>query len=463
MAITFTEVGTRKSVVTRIVDLSVPLYNNMPTDDLGPVFWTRLSHAASRRLYGYTQSREGRVFLTTDHVGTHLNGPLRYDPHGDPVELLDLARLVRPARVLDLRAIGRSGRITRRVLEQAATAAGEPRAGDAIVLWTGHDKNLHDPSYFWVRPVLTVEGAEWIGSHSPAIVAADFTGFGAPDDELATVPRILHRSGAVTVEQLCNLSEVAHARWHLAALPLRLRGVAGSLIRAVALVDFTGGELVDLSLDTFSGMTALGGAVPTFWTRASHPLTGRFLGAEHTYQTNAMLLSEHAGTHLDAPYHFDEGGLDAASVPLERLLAPARVFDLRHKGPLDAITVEDLEVITAARPLREDEAAVIATDHWRRVDEPDYPFHRPFITSDAAAWIARRHPRFLATDLIGLDEPIDETTPVHLQLLRAGVPQVQVLGNLQPLMDRADAFIGAFPLKLTGGTGSPVRAFAVLA
>ena len=68
--------------VARVVDLSVPIYEGMPVDDLGPKFWVRLSHAASRPLYQYTQSREGRVFLTTDHVGTHLDGPLRFDPQG---------------------------------------------------------------------------------------------------------------------------------------------------------------------------------------------------------------------------------------------------------------------------------------------------------------------------------------------------------------------------------------------
>ena len=68
--------------LARVVDLSVPIYEGMPVDDLGPKFWVRLSHAASRPLYQYTQSREGRVFLTTDHVGTHLDGPFRFGNDG---------------------------------------------------------------------------------------------------------------------------------------------------------------------------------------------------------------------------------------------------------------------------------------------------------------------------------------------------------------------------------------------
>jgi kynurenine formamidase len=47
-------------------------------------------------------------------------------------------------------------------------------------------------------------------------------------------------------------------------------------------------------------------------------------------------------------------------------------------------------------------------------------------------------------------------------LLRAGIPQLQVLTNLDRLAGH-EAYIAAFPLRLVGGTGSPLRAFAVLA
>src|SRR5690242_3520317 len=109
-----------------VVDLSMPFFEGMPCDDLGPKIWTRLSFAASRQLYQHTQSREGRVFLTTDHVGTHLDGPLRFDPKGPPIEQVPLDRFLLPARLIDLREVGR-GAIGVRELERAASGltAGE--------------------------------------------------------------------------------------------------------------------------------------------------------------------------------------------------------------------------------------------------------------------------------------------------------------------------------------------------
>ena len=102
------------------------------------------------------------------------------------------------------------------------------------------------------------------------------------------------------------------------------------------------------------------------------------------------------------------------------------------------------------------------SEHSRNYGRPDYTTHRPFITAEGAAWIAARRPGLVVTDLVGLDEPADPTTPVHNCLLRAGIPQLQVLTNVGRLAG-GEAYVAAFPLKLVKGTGSPLRAFGALA
>jgi kynurenine formamidase len=448
-------------VVDELVDLTFPVYEGMPTDDLGPKFWVRLSHAASRQLQQHAQTREGRVFLSTDHTGTHLDAPLRFDPKGASVEQLPLERMIRPARLLDLRDVKRGGLIGPRELEHATA---DLQAGDAAVLWTGHDLNWKSPDYFWHRPQLTPDGAAWLVRRGVGLVATDFPGIGRPSDDRYEVKRTLHRGGILTVEQLCNLAPLEGRQWHLTVAPVRIRGIAGSLVRAVGLVNWRAAEIVDLSLDIFPGMSALGGAVPTVWTRASHELTAYFYKGECSYQTTSMFLSEHAGTHLDSPYHFDEQGLAIEQLPLRQLFARVRVFDLTHKKPLEGIGAADLDAAAHRDGIRVEagEAAVIWTDHSRNYDRPDYTWHRPFITADGAAWLAARRPGLVATDLVGLDEPADHATPVHNCLLRAGIPQLQVLTNVHRLAT-GEAYVAAFPLKLVGGTGSPLRAFGVLA
>ena len=229
-----------------------------------------------------------------------------------------------------------------------------------------------------------MDGAEWLVHRGAGLVAADFPGLGTPGDDRYEVKRALHRGGALTVEQLTGLAPLAATRWHLAACPLRIRGTAGSLLRAAALVGFTGREIIDLSLDIYPGMTALGGAVPTFWTRASHELTSFFYKDELSYQTTSMLLSEHAGTHIDAPYHFDPDGAAIEAMPLDALFARARMLDLTAKRPLEGIGPEDLDAALRrlGEPIEPGDAAVVWTEHSRNYERPDYTHHRPFITAE---------------------------------------------------------------------------------
>jgi kynurenine formamidase len=441
----------------------MPFYEGMPCDDLGPKVWERLGYSYSRQLYQNTQSRAGRVFLTTDHTGTHLDGPMRFDPKGLPIEQVPLDRFLAPARLLDLRAGGRSSIIGRAELERAGASGLRP--GEAAVLWTGHDLYLKDPDYFWHRPQISADGAEFLVEKRVGIVAADFSGIGRPSDDRYTVKRILHKGGAITVEQLRNLQQLAGKSWHIFCGPLRVRGAAGSIIRAVGLVNWRAKEIVDMTLDFFTGMPALG-AVPTYWTRANHSLTSFFYKGELSYQTHSMMLTEHAGTHLDVPYHFDEHGMAIHEVPVDKLLVRAKVFDMTHKKPLEGIGPADFEEVMRRTDLRIEpgDGAVVWTEHSKNYyTQPEkYGDHRQFITAEGAKWLVAKKPSIVITDLVGLDEPIDVTTPVHNAVLHSGTMMLQVTNNVRRLAE-GEWYIGAFPIKLVQGTGAPVRAFAARA
>ncbi len=446
-------------MIKDVVDLSFPIHEGMPTDDLGPKFWDRLGHAYTRQMYQDTQSRAGRVFFMTDHTGTHLDGPLRFDPKGMAIEEVALEDVILPARVFDLRHVGRGGEIGPAELEAAGVQMGER---EAAVLWTGHDLHYDSPDYFWNRPRLSPAGAEWLVAQGARMVAADFPGIGVPNDDRYEVKRILHRSGALTVEQLCNLDKVEGRAWTLAAAPLRIRGGTGSPLRAAALVGPPPTRLIDLTLDIYKEMPSLG-AVPTYWSRATHAITEFFYKGALSYQTTALFLSEHAGTHFDVPYHFDPAGGAIEDFALSDLVVPARLLDLTHKQPLEAIGADDLEkaLTKSGTTIEPGDGAVVWTGHSRNYyTRDDYTTHRPFISLDGAEWLVAKKPAVVITDLIGLDPPDDMTSPIHNSLLCNGLCMLQVLTNLDALAEGAWR-IAILPLNLTGGTGAPLRAFAV--
>jgi len=449
-------------IVDEVVDLTMPFYEGMPCDDLGPKIWERLGYSYSRQLYQNTQSRAGRVFLTTDHTGTHIDGPLRFNPAGTPIEKIPLEEFILPARVLDLRSGPRDRRIDRAALEEAGVA--NLKSGEAVVLWTGHDLYVKDPDYFWHRPQLTEDGAEYLAARKPKIVAADFPGLGKPSDDRFVVKRILHRAGCMTVEQLRNLKAVEGKTWHLFCGPLRIRGTAGSIIRACALVNWRATKIVDLTHEFYLGMPTMG-AEPTYWTRANHKLTSTFYKGELSYQTHSLFLTEHAGTHFDVPYHFNEYGKAIQDYALDELFVPAKMLDMTHKKPMEPMGPEDFEAAAKRSnvTLQAGDGVVVFTGHDKNYHtRKDFSTHRQFITEDGAKWIASHKPQMVVTDLVGLDEPADLTTPVHNALLHNDVCMLQVTTHLEELTEGA-WYIASFPINLVQGTGSPARAFAARA
>ncbi len=167
-----------------------------------------------------------------------------------------------------------------------------------------------------------------------------------------------------------------------------------------------------------------------------------------------LSMGTHQGTHADAPAHFLPAGSGIDAAPLSAFYGPARILHLpRGKG----------EAITAADLARFDEALVpgarilIATGWDARWGTDGFFTEGPFLLPDAAGLLAERR-----IALLGLDTatPAPENAEeVHRILMEAGITILESLANLG---DCPDAFtLCAFPLRLKGLDGSPVRAVAV--
>jgi len=57
--------------------------------------------------------------------------------------------------------------------------------------------------------------------------------------------------------------------------------------------------------------------------------------AENGVNANKWELTEHNGTHLDAPLHFAANGVGVAEIPIASLFAPVAVIDLRERVARD--------------------------------------------------------------------------------------------------------------------------------
>jgi kynurenine formamidase len=194
---------------------------------------------------------------------------------------------------------------------------------------------------------------------------------------------------------------------------------------------------------------------------------------------NWLEIGEHVGTHFDAPVHWITGreGLDVAQVPPRHLVAPAVVIDRSTESAEDPdylLTVEDVRAFEAEHGPPSDGGWLLLHTGWdaRAHDvelflnaESGQP-RSPGFDTECAHWIAEESSFVgVGVETVGIDagaaSHFDPPFPVHHYLLGAGKYGITQLANLASLPPTG-ALLVAAPLKLARGTGSPVRALALV-
>lgn len=248
-------------------------------------------------------------------------------------------------------------------------------------------------------------------------------------------------------------------------------------------------ELIDLS-QPWNGDT------PPF--PADEPPIVQWVKRMSSHGTNHQKITTqlHIGTHIDAPLHWKEEGMDIASIPLDRLYGPAVVADLSDThGDYDLIRPADIEARVDVKP---GDILLIHTGYSRFFaggSEPDlirYFFKHPGGEGELGEWMVERQIRWVGIDARSPDHPMNTNTaqwwplvvqeaeevmgekpserfPLHCQtiihkvLFEANIPIVENLsGMIRGLVGR-EATVCAFPWRFAGGEAAFVRVVAFAA
>ena len=221
----------------RVVDLTGGLQRGMwRYDETFPEFDARPATALDE--VGYQVQR---VTLST-HLGTHTDAPGHLIPGGPMIDAFPLEAYVAWATVMRLRPCQPLEAIDAARLAAAGT---DPRPGDAVLVDTGWGARWERPDFALDHPFLTVDAAQWLLDHRVRCVGMDTAGLmdpridlgpGASDDS-EVVDRLLLEAGVPYVAALCNLEGIRSNRPLFVALPLKLMGLDGAPVRAVAIED----------------------------------------------------------------------------------------------------------------------------------------------------------------------------------------------------------------------------------
>ena len=199
--------------------------------------------------------------------------------------------------------------------------------------------------------------------------------------------------------------------------------------------------------------------------------------AGYWYAANNICLAEHGGTHMDAPIHFAEGKRAADEVPVQQLIGPAAVIDVRAQAAKDAdyrVTVADLEAWEKQHGRIPKGALVLMLSGWGA----RWPDKKTYLGTDQPGDVANLHfpgfsreaVEFLVSqrdiDAIGVDTPSmdygqSKDFIVHQIINGANKPGLENIANLEKLPAKGATLI-ALPMKIAKGSGGPTRIIALL-
>ena len=196
---------------------------------------------------------------------------------------------------------------------------------------------------------------------------------------------------------------------------------------------------------------------------------------EEQPMNRTMIVSEHGPTHVDSIDHLDPtSDLSIDEMPLEWFYGDAVGLDVSHVEYPDPITVEDIQGELDEQDLEIQDGDIVTLETGNRAanysttdKEKKHRYNSKFVglEEEAAAWLVENGAKGLGIDSISVDHPPniypDYNFPVHALASREEIVIWENLANLDSVAGTRYTFSG-FPLKIRDGTGSPVRAIAIV-
>jgi arylformamidase len=216
-------------------------------------------------------------------------------------------------------------------------------------------------------------------------------------------------------------------------------------------------RIVDVSHSVEHGMiTYRGLPAPVISDHLSREESRRVYAEGTEFHIGKIEMVANTGTYLDSPFHRYADGQDLSELSLSSLANLEGVLFRANelvKQAIDASLFHHVDV--------REKAVLIQTGwdmYWRT---EQYFVGHPFLTRDAAEFLALSGAKLVGIDSLNIDDIRDTTRPAHSVLLKAGIPIVEHLCNLSALPEEGFRFF-AVPVKVKEMGTFPVRAFGII-
>ncbi|HEA28390.1 MAG TPA: cyclase family protein [Leeuwenhoekiella sp.] len=228
-----------------------------------------------------------------------------------------------------------------------------------------------------------------------------------------------------------------------------------------------GKEIIDLSQEIYGGMPVYKSLPSVSMTvYATHEQwDGIENSSEQTPSVYNLEMSEHTGTHVDALNHMDRKYDDQSidQMPLSMFFTEGICLDFSDKNVNELITSGDIAKACKSCnvEIKKGDTVLLYTDHYKKHFDTQNWGKGPGITAEAAAFLGKKEIAAFGVETMSPGIPGISNREVHKICGALGFTHYENMVNLYKLIGRGRFQFIAFPLKIKGGTGSPVRAVAV--
>lgn len=178
---------------------------------------------------------------------------------------------------------------------------------------------------------------------------------------------------------------------------------------------------------------------------------------EHGYNLSGVYIGTQSGSHIDAPYHFNNIGTTVEKVNLNLCMGSAVIINVSNKLKKEAITLSDIKKYD--KKIKKADIVLFRTDWYKKIGTDEF-FDHPYLLEEVAEYLIKCGIKTIGIDAINADETGGVKFPVHdLYSKEDGI----IAENLAYFdkVDFENILVIFLPLKLDGCDGSPVRAVAI--
>ncbi len=179
-------------------------------------------------------------------------------------------------------------------------------------------------------------------------------------------------------------------------------------------------------------------------------------------QSSIIMMSDHAGTHVDAPVHFNPEGKSIDQMPIDLMYCKAVMLDFSSKKSGDSVMAEEVEknLKDAGIYPGDVQAILFKTGAASFYGTDQFYKHYLEIHHGAVRWMSERGIRVWGVDASTIDHSHNRAT--HMLLRQLEFYHMENLANLDLLPVNSPFVLICVALPFVGASASPLRPIAII-